>query len=228
MKLTAMAGLIGVLSLGLAATAWSEEGAPDANKENAVTAAPAVATPAKDSKLEKAVADVKAQADVAERLLKLYEEEMAKPESKRNLRKAQGLRLNAAQAYFRAALKAKADSALLTADEKPTFLEQNEKPNREKAVALLMELAAAARQQKDFRQAKSLYADVLKIDPTNTAAQEALKSLDEEMKTAAKKGAAGSGGSSDTNIKDWQKGYKQDYSQSPANTDWGRTGRPSY
>jgi tetratricopeptide (TPR) repeat protein len=225
MKSVMTASLVAVLALCLAAGAWAED------TVNANAATPAVggdkpaAAPVKNVALDKTVADVGAQVTQAEKMLKLAEEELAKPEDKRDARKSpQQLKLNAALAYLRAAQKAKGFSIRLKEDERPAFLDQYDKPNREKAVSLLLELADAAKAKKAYADALAFYKEVLGMDPKNAAAEAGIKAILEEMKTAKATGSNNVGGSSDkTNIKDYQKGYKQDYSGT--HTDWGRTGR---
>jgi len=224
MKSVMTASLVAVLALCLAAGAWAED------TVNANAATPAVggdkpaAAPIKNVALDKTVADVGAQVTQAEKLLKLAEEELAKPEDKRDAKKAQQLKMNAALAYLRAAQKAKGFSVRLKEDERPAFLDQYDKPNREKAVSLLLELADAAKAKKAYTDALALYKEVLGMDPKNASATEGIKAVLEEMKIAKATGSNNSGGSTDkTIIKDYQKGYKQDYSGT--HTDYGHTGR---
>jgi tetratricopeptide (TPR) repeat protein len=227
MKSLMAASFVGVLVLCLVASAWGEDGAN--------TAAPAAAVPTgdkpagavvKNAAADKVAAEVTTKVTAAEKLLKLNEEEMAKPEDKRDLKKANGLKMNAALAYFQAAQKAKGFSVRLKDDEKAPFLDQYDKPNREKAVSILLELADAAKTKKDYANALALYKEVLQMDPKNASAEAGIKAITEEMKTV-KAGTSNGGGSTDkTNIKDYQKGYKQDYSGT--HTDWGRAGRTGW
>lgn len=224
MKSLMAASFVGVLAFCLVASAWGEDGAN--------TAAPAATAPAgdkpagaavKNAAADKVAAEVAAKVTAAEKLLKLNEEEMAKPEDKRDIKKASNLKMNAALAYFQAAQKAKGFSVRLKDAEKASFLDQYEKPNREKAVSILLELADAAKTKKDYANALSLYKEVLQMDPKNSSAEAGIKAITEEMKTA-KAGTNNGGGTSDkTNIKDYQKGYKQDYTGT--HVDWGRAGR---
>jgi tetratricopeptide (TPR) repeat protein len=223
MKSVMTANMVGVLVLCLSACAWGEEvnadkaGAADGAAEKAVVKNPA---------LDKIVADIAAQVAASEKLLKSCEEEMAKPEDKRDVKKAQGLKARAAAGYYGAAMKAKGFSVRLKDDEKQSFMEQYDKPNREKAVSLLLGLADAAKEKKSYQEALSLYKQVLNIDPKNAAAEAGIKAITEELKTAKAKGS-GQGGSTDkTNIKPWENTYKKDYTGT--HTDWGRTGRGAY
>ena len=240
MKSLMMAGVAAVLALALAAGACAEDQGQPADGKPApeasppapagATAAPAVETPsaaAAKTTLEKVAAEIDAQVATAEKLVKLFNEEMAKPEDKRDPRRINGLKLNAAQAYLRAAQKAKYNAPRFKDDARQSFLDQYEKPNREKAIALLQELADAAMQKKDYRNALALYNNILGIDPKNAAATEAIKKINEEMKTAKANGSNSTGGSTNKDdIKKFQQGYKQDWSGT--HIDWGKTGRGSY
>jgi tetratricopeptide (TPR) repeat protein len=217
--------LVGLLSLGLAANVW---GADNAGKAGA--AAPAVAPPAapaapgtaapnpsaKETRAERLADEVKTQVAAAEKLLKLCDDELAKPKDKQDAKKILGLKMTAAQTYLRAAGRAKSGAGMLAKDERETFLQQYEQPNRSKAISILLELAAAAKDMKDYRDAVGFYKGILQIDPENVTAQAALKLIQEELNTAkadAAKARNGGGGGSDNridNMKPWQ-GYKDAY-----------------
>jgi hypothetical protein len=227
MKAVTIVVLVGLLSLGLAANVWA-----DGNAGKAGAAAPAVATPAapaapapgtaapnpsaKETRAERLADEVKAQVAAAEKLLKLCDDELAKPQDKQDAKKILGLKMNAAQTYLRAAGRAKSGAGMLAKDEREAFLQQYEQPNRSKAISILLELAAAAKDKKDYRDAVGLYKGILQIDPENVTAQAALKLIQEELNTAKAdpaKGRNGGGGGSDNridNMKPWQ-GYKNDY-----------------
>jgi tetratricopeptide (TPR) repeat protein len=188
MKSAIVGGLVGLLSLGLVAAVWGGEGLsqpPGATTPPTGAAEPGTTTP-KPDKAEKAAAAVKEQVAVAENWIKQYDEEMAKPEKKRDAKKLTTFKLNAAKAYMAAAMQAKQGAAALPKDEKQAFLDQYEKLNREKAISILLELADAARAKKDYRDAVTYYKDVLQVDPGNTTAEAGLKATLEEMKTGAK------------------------------------------
>jgi hypothetical protein len=230
------------LALALAAGAYAEvQGQPaDADKAGApeaappapaaAPAAPAVETPSAataKTTLEKAAAEINAQVAAAEKLVKLFNEELAKPEDKRDLKRINGLKLNAAYAYMRAAQKAKFYAPRIKDDARQSFLDQYEKPNRENAIALLQELAAAAMEKKDYRNALALYNNILGIDPKNAAATEAIKKINEEIKTAKANGSnSAGGGTNKDDIKKFQESYRRDWSGT--HIDWGKTGRSSY
>jgi cytochrome c-type biogenesis protein CcmH/NrfG len=122
--------------------------------------------------------------------------------------------MNAARLYVQAAGKAKANAGQLAKEDKQAFLDQYEQPNREKAITLFLELAAATKEKKDYTDAIGLYNTVLKIDPKNATAVAGIKAVQDEMKTAqANPGNGSQGGNSDQQIqqqKPWQD-YKSSY-----------------
>ena len=166
-----------LLTFGLTITAWVGE----------TSAAPVPgATPKvepKVDKAEKAAATVKAQVAVADNWLKQAEDEMAKPDNKRDVRKADAFKVKAAQAYVAAALTAFRAAATLKDDEKQAFLEQYDKPNREKAIRILLDLADAAKSTRRWQEATNYYKQVLQIDPQNQAAADGIKAVQTGMKT---------------------------------------------
>jgi tetratricopeptide (TPR) repeat protein len=179
MKSAVVGGLAAafLLAFGLAAVAWGEE-AP---------AAPAP-TPPKDEKkvvdkAEKAAAPIKAQMAMADKLLQQASEEMAKPAGKGDARKAEGLKAKAAATYVAAALAANRAAAALKADEKQTFLDTYDKPNREKAISIYLELAGVAKDNRRWQEATNYYKQVLLIDPKNQAAADGIKAVQDGMRT---------------------------------------------
>jgi len=219
MKSFVLVCLVGVLALGLAGTARAEDNnaGKAATGTPAVTAAaPAVETPAKQTRVERAAADVKVQVDLAEKAMKAAADEMAKPADKQNLKAVQNYKMNAAAVYYRASTLAKRRAAdFAKTDDKEGFLAENEKPNLDKAVSILLELAQEARTKKDFKTAQGLYTQVLQWDPSNAIAKAGLEGLQKDMKTAQS-----AGGSSDNNLnnqKNYQ-GYKGSYNGSSWNT----------
>lgn len=242
MRYAVIVGLLGVLTWGLAAIAWGEEAPADgANANKADAAAPAAnvaapppdappAAPAKTSDLEKVMDDLKSQLAAAESLLKQYNGELAKPDGRKDPKRVRSLKMGSARAYFRLAVKAQNESARLTdADERRAILDQYEKPGREKAVGLLLELASAARGNKDYSEARRLYSEVLQIDAQNAVALSAVNSMSQELKTRKNASARSAGGGTRAeNIKESQKTYRTDYSGSPSHQSYGRTGRSNW
>ncbi|MCX5677452.1 MAG: hypothetical protein NTX87_20925 [Planctomycetota bacterium] len=163
-----------LLVFGLAAITWGEEtpGAP-AGGTKAAAKEPKKAV----DKTEKVVAAIKEQVAWAEKLVQQAAEEMAKPDKQRDAKKAYALKTNAAKTYLAAALNAfnSAPTLFSKEEEKQVFLAQYDMPNREKAIALFLELAAAAQKEKRYPDAIALYKDVLQIDPKNTTATEGIK-----------------------------------------------------
>ena len=165
-----------LLAFGLAAVAWGED-AP---------AAPAPTPPKAEKKAvdksEIAAAAVKNQVAMAEKLMQQASEEMAKPDGKRDAKKVDGLKLKAANTYVAAALAAVRGAATLKADEKQTFLDQYDKPNRAEAIKILLDLAGAAKDKKRNQEATNLYKQVLQIEPGNQTATDGIKAVQDSVK----------------------------------------------
>lgn len=224
MKPAMISVLVGLLSLGLAANVWGDENAGKAGAAAPAVAPPAAPAPgtvapnpsAKETRAERLAGEVKALVAAAEKLLKQCDDELAKPKDKQDAKKILGLKMNAAQAYLRAAGRAKSGAGMLAKEGREAFLQQYEQPNRSKAISILLGLAAAAKDMKDYRDAVGFYKGILLIDPENVTAQAALKLIQEELNTAkadAAKARNGGGGGSDNridNMKPWQ-GYKDAY-----------------
>jgi hypothetical protein len=217
-----------VLVLGIAGIAMAEAPAePGAAVvapagDAAGTAAPAAGN---DAKTEKASAPVKKILTQIETAQKLCDEEAAKPTDKQDPKKVRSMKEAIARLYLTAAQTAKTQSATFKGDEKQAFLDQFDKPNREKAVSLLLELANDSLTKKDYRNAGSIAKQVLALDPKNAEAEALLKKIAEEMAAAAKTGSkttgnVGSGDSKnplDPNLRDFSRdgrGVKPDYSKS--------------
>lgn len=208
MKCVMHAGLALALVLGFTAIVMAEEAVlpwktGDAPKADApaAPAAPATGdaaagatTPADGTtaaggaitKVERAAAPVKkilAQVEVAQ---KQIDEETAKPAEKQNPLKLRGLKETIARSYLTAAQTAKAQSGAFKGDEKQAFLDQYDKPNREKAISLILELARDAEMKKDYRNAEALTKQALSLDPNNADAQILLKQITDEKTPAAK------------------------------------------
>ncbi|MCX5682733.1 MAG: hypothetical protein NT049_03510 [Planctomycetota bacterium] len=198
-----------VVVLGFAGMALAEDAVPwkagDPPKADApaATGAPAAGeTPAlsADAKTEKAAAAVKAILAKIEAAQKVGTDEAAKPADKQNAKKISGSKEIVARLYLTASQTAKMQSSSFAADQKQPFLDQYDKPNREKAIAGFLELANDSLLKKDYNNAESLAKQVLKIDPKNAEAEALLKKIAEDKAADAKTAAkGGSGGSSDKN-----------------------------
>ena len=180
MKNVMRVALVGVLVGGLAAVAWAQ-----ANQE------PPQETPGKvNLKVEmtpiqynRLIKPVEKEVGLAEKALKDIDKEMEKPAEKRNNAKILQLKESAAGHYLNAALLAqKAVNSVTKEKLKTGITDQHLTPNRQKSVDLYLELAATARDRNDLRRAVALYNKVLQIDPQNTAAQDALKQIEEQNK----------------------------------------------
>jgi hypothetical protein len=238
MKSVMHGGLALVLVLGIAGIAmaqvvpWKVGDPPRADAPaapGAAVAAPAgdaagTAAPV-DAKTEKASAPVKKILTQIETVQKQCDEEAAKPTDKQDPKKVRSMKEAIARLYLTAAQTAKTQSATFKGDEKQAFLDQFDKPNREKSISLLLELANDSLTKKDYRNAASIAKQVLALDPKNAEAEALLKKIAEEMAAAAKTGSkttgnVGSGDSKnplDPNLRDFSRdgrGVKSDYGKS--------------
>ena len=161
-------------------------GTPPADGAGGAPAGSAPATPATDVKMDKAAAPVKEMLAQVEKTQKLLDIETGKPAEKQDAKRIHGLKETIARLYLNASQKAKFQSASFKEDAaKQAFRDQYEKPNREKAVSILLELANDALQKKDFRNAETIAKQVLACDPKNADAEALIKRIAEE-KAAAK------------------------------------------
>ena len=251
MKFAMLAGLVAVLTLGMAVGAsaqalpWKagDSAAPAAGTPAPGAPAPAPGAPvpaaptpaggdlATNPKYAGAVKPIEETLKAAAKVMELYDKEMAKPEKERSVEKASNFKLNAAGMYVKAALQAKmAAGRFSKAEEKTPILDTYGKPNIDKAVGIYMDMAAAAEAKKDFRTALAYYKKVLDIDPQNTQAQEAGKKLVADHPELAKAGKAGPGGGGSGNVNDptavpdpsMQKTWKQNPTGAK---DYGHIGR---
>jgi tetratricopeptide (TPR) repeat protein len=228
MKRLMLAALVAMFVLGLASWARAEGlFKDDAKKEEpaAKAAAPAAgqAEPAVAPAKDLLSAAVKKRMDdkiaMAEKMLQAAKDELAKPEGKADVKKADGFKLRASQQYYGASLDAKAAVASAKKDDKAAISEQFEKPNKDKATEILLALGDAAAAKKDIKGAVAFYKQVLSIDPENVTAKDKLKALAEEAAkaNANTKGNGSKGGSDSTNRYDPSKA-----------ADGGRTGVPKH
>jgi len=244
MRYAMLASLVGVLALGLAVSAsgqdvpWKAEGdnktpagAPAAGAPGAPAAAAEGVTPAggaDTAKLEKAAAPVKEILAQVAKVQKLLDDELAKPDGKRDVKKIPNLKEGIARLYLSAAQKAKAQaqSAIFTkAEDKQAFLDQYDKPNREKAIALLFELANDALGRKEYRNAETLARQILTLDPKNAEAEALIKRIAEEKAVVQKAGAKSAGGGDSLKDKGIPGITDNKRTGRDPKTDYGKTGR---
>jgi hypothetical protein len=229
MKSVMHAGLVLVLVLGLAGIAsaqvvpWKASDPPKADAPAAAApaadAGAATGTPADaaaDPKLEKAAIPVKEVLAQIAKAQKVLDDESAKPADKQDPKRVRSMTEAIARLYLNASQKAKAQSSSFKADEKQAFLDQYDKPNRDKGIGILLELANDSLAKKDYRNAESGAKQVLALDPKNAEAEALLKKIAEDKVAAAKTGSktGSSGGSS-----------LKDKNVIPGVTDFGRSGR---
>jgi hypothetical protein len=189
---------------------------------------PAATPPVTPTAQDRLIKAIQAQVTLAENFMKQFTDEMAKPEKKRNPAAAMTFKLRSAQSYLQAAQVAHNGGLQLKKDEQQAFFDQYDKPNREKAINLFLELAGIAHEAKDYPDAVALYRTVLGADPKNEAAAAALKLIDAELKAAAASQPGqptGTGGSNQVNgtTKPYQT-WKGDYTGYSTWHGWGGYG----
>jgi len=228
MKSVLYGGLALVLALGFSGIASAQSvpsSGADAAKADAPPAAgaPAPAAAGTDPRMQKAAEPIKAILAQIEKAQKLLSDESAKPAEKQDAKKIRSMKEAIARLYLTASQKAKFQSASFKGDDKQAFLDQYEKPNREKAISLLLELANEALSKKDFRGAEALAKQILALDPKNAEAEALVKKIAEDKVAAAKAGTTSGSGSDlkdknlDPNLQDFSRtgrGAKPDYSKS--------------
>jgi hypothetical protein len=229
MKRLILVGLMTMLAVAMSASAWAEgvfkdDGAAKKDEPAAKAVEPA-GQPAAGELPARVVKAIEDKVAMAEKIMTTYQTEMDKPVEKRNVNTANGLKLRAAHAYLGAALEAKKVGASLKDDQKAAVAEKYEKPNRQKAIDMLLELAQAAAEKKDIRGAVALYKQVLQLDPENATAKDALKKLEEEAKTAKTDKGTGNQGGGENRSYDPTKSNQGSRTGVDTKTDWKRTGR---
>ena len=185
-------------------------GAPAADKP-AVDLAKAL-TPAL---YQRAIKPILYQIEQADKVLGLYNKEMAKPERKRNAKRATGYRENAARFYLAASQKAQqAKKMVPEAENQNAVTTQYEIPMRDKALEIHASLAAECMAKKNVPGAIRHYQQMLKADPENALAKGELKKIEAIVKanikgrnTTSQKGSGGK----DEKDQDSIKRPKEDY-----------------
>ncbi len=179
----------GVAAAGLP---WEDDGAETPKDNGAETAAPAAQAPGVNLKealtavqYTRLIKPVEVQIEQAKKLGKLYEEEMAKEERFRNIKRALGYKTREANAYA-AVMKRATNSANSVREEdiKTAVLAQFEKPAREHATKLYLQLAQSAMDERDVRSAVGYYRKVLEIDPENETATAQMTKIKEAVAQA--------------------------------------------
>jgi tetratricopeptide (TPR) repeat protein len=159
-------------------------------------------SPAQYKSLIKPIEDAIAE---AERVLDLAKKNAEKPQDKPGATPVATLKLKAVDHYLSAANKAKSAATHLSKDKdaaKTAIGDQFEKPSKQKAIDLLLELAKEAMDKKDYATAVALYKRVVAVDPDNAAANDGFAEIAKDLKTAqanAKNGQAAGGDNKNTN-----------------------------
>jgi len=136
---------------------------------------------------QRAIKPVLYQIEQADKVLGLYEKEMAKPEKERNEQRATSYRENAARFYLAASQKAQqAKKMVPEAENQNAITSQYELPTRNKALEIYANLAADRMEKKDVPGAIRHYQQMLKIDPENALAKEELKKIEALVKANSK------------------------------------------
>jgi len=155
------------------------------------------------------------QIEQANKVLGLYNKEMAKPERKRNAKRATQYRENAARFYLAASQKAQqAKKMVPEVENRNAVTTQYEIPLRNKALEIHTSLAAERMAKKDIPGAIRHYRQILKIDPENAVAKGELKKIEALVKASIKgrdtTSQTGSGGKNERD-QDSIKRPKEDY-----------------
>jgi len=147
---------------------------------------------------QRAIKPILYQIEQADKVLGLYNKEMAKPEKERIEKRATEYRENAARFYLAASQKAQqAKKMVPEAENQNTITSQYEIPMRDKAIEIYASLAAERMAKNDVAAAIKYHQQILKIDPENALAKAELKKIETALKAqreAANKPAAARSG----------------------------------
>jgi tetratricopeptide (TPR) repeat protein len=148
---------------------------------------------------QRAIKPILYQIEQADKVLGLYNKEMAKPAKDRNQAKARAFREKVADYYFFASRKAQdAKKMVSEATYQDAITNQYEIPMRHKALEIHLALAEEEMQKRNLKGAIAQYQQILKIDPENAVAKEELKKIEAAVKAHTEGGQttrqAGSGG----------------------------------
>ncbi len=156
---------------------------------------------------QRAIKPILYQIEQADKVIGLYNKEMAKPEKECNDKRATEYRENAARFYLTASQRAQqAKKMIPEVENQNAVTTQYELPMRDKALEIYTSLAAERMAKKDVAAAVKYYQQILKIDPDNVFAKEELKKIETALKAqreAAKKPA------------DARSGHDEDKDQQP-------------
>lgn len=138
---------------------------------------------------QRAIKPILYHIEQADKVLGLYNKEMAKPEKERNDKRATEFHENAARFYLVASQKAQqAKKMVPEAENQNAITTQYEIPMRDKALEIYAGLAAERMEKKDLPGAIRYYQQILKIDPENALAKEELKKIEALVKANTKGG----------------------------------------
>jgi hypothetical protein len=220
MKTTLILSVTALMALSVSATAGAAT-APAGAAQVVPLATTTTGSAAKTMTLEeRMVVMIEAKVTAAEKIVKQYEDEAAKPDGKRDDSKVLRLKLSAAQAFVTAAKAAHSDLSRVKKEDRPAFAEKYEKPSIDRAVALYMEIGQFAQDKKAFADAMTMYRTVLQLDPQNELAAAAVKNIQDTLQPNTNPSGGGSTNDPRT-TKDWQQPYRTDYTGSTTwRPDW--------
>jgi hypothetical protein len=211
-----------IMLLALAGSAWAA-GVPwkDAGDEAAATATQEeVKADIGEVRYNRLVEPIEAKVKLAEKAMEPYEKEQQKPPEQRRPQVLQQCKVRSAQMYVAAAQQAmRAQRMVQKSSHRAYFKEEFEKPNRDKAVRIYLDLGMEVRAGGNIPQAAMLYKQALGMDPDNTEAKAALRELALEYQQAMKDQkyrSRNAGGGDDDQKRSWDWDRDADYKR-----DWG-------
>ncbi len=213
--------VLAVTILALAPAAWA--GVPWKGDDNADAVAPATLDEVKadlgQARYGRVVGPVESKMALAEKAMEPYEKEMEKPVGKRRTDLLQKCKVRSAQMHGAAAKAAKrAQLMLQKASHRACIEEEFEKPNRESAIRIYLELSRDARLAGNLPQAAAFCKKALGVDSQNEEARQLFKQLAEEYRQAVRdrRRRPGSTGGGSEDKKPWEWDRDSDH-----NRDWG-------
>ena len=168
---------------------------------------------------QRAIKPILYQIEQADKVLGLYEKEMAKPVKERIEKRATEYRENAARFYLAASQKAQqAKKMVPEAENQNAITSQYEIPMRDKALEIYTSLAAERMEKNDLPGAIRYYQQILRIDPENALAKEELKKIEALVKannaggkTTPQPGSGGKDAKDDTSVRHPPSDYVDKY-----------------
>ncbi|MFO8012474.1 MAG: hypothetical protein R6X20_04115 [Phycisphaerae bacterium] len=170
------------------------------------------------ARYERIVGPIESKMALAEKAMEPYNKEMEKPAGKRRTSLLMKCKLRSAQMYEAAAKAAKRAAFMLQkTSHRACIEEQFEKPNRQQAARVYLELSSDAREGGNLMQAAAFCKKALGADPENEQAKQVLKQLAEEYRQAVRdrRNRSGNTGGGSEDKKSWEWDADSDH-----NRDW--------